>query len=204
MRMGTKDMSCNAVRDALFDLLGGEAPALSDEEIRLHLADCELCRRALPELAAKWVAINAAIAPKSVPPPSRELRERIKARAQEPEFPALQKKLIAYRDRFIRMAGAEAGTGKETLPILHRLEVGGGALEVICHTKEEFVLHLGIVDRISGQTSPSLDGGEFLFSSGRRIPIIQGGADIGLQEFSSELGFALVRPDGSILHVLEA
>lgn len=196
-------MDCKAIRESVLDLLAGETPRASQEEIRSHMAGCDTCRAALPALAQDHVAINTVFMPRKYAPPGPEILVKILARARSTPFPVLAGKLSAYRDRFVRLAAADPASAGERAPVLHRLEIEGEPLDVVCHTKEEFVLRLSIVDRATGGTSHLLDGAEVLFPSGRRERIVRGGVDVGLQEFLSEPGFALVRPDGTLLHVRE-
>lgn len=196
-------MDCDKVQDAMLDVLEGDTPGMPLEKVREHVETCERCRAAAPQIASDWVTVNQALAPEPDEEFWRAIESRVLGMARVVEFPGLQAKLAEYRDRLVRLAAAGPPTEEEMGPLLQRLEVEGEELDVVCHMKEQALLRLSIVDRRTRETSDRLNGAQIRLPSGRSHEIKDGGAEMALQDLIEEIGFTIVKADGTELRVRE-
>ena len=69
-------LDCRAVMEVLWDYIDGELPASKVAAVREHI---EICKRCYPQYAFQIAFLEALAALKeSVPPPSPELRGRVR------------------------------------------------------------------------------------------------------------------------------
>jgi hypothetical protein len=198
-------VDCETARDAVFALLDGIPPGVPAADLDAHMGTCEACRSEIPRLADRWMAVNAALSP---PPPTearwKAMEDRILAAVARPAFPSLQAKLAAHAERFLAAAAAETPSTAGLPPIVHRLEIEGEELDVVCHTKDKAVVRLTVVDRKTRETCGRLDGGTIVLGSGKEFRIENGGADVALHEVLKALRFTIRRPDGLELRLRES
>ena len=105
--------------------------------------------------------------------------------------------------RLARVAAADGSSERSLDPVMHRLEVEGEALDIVCHRKARTLVRLSIVDRASRDTSVYLDRAWVILPSGRTLAIGEGGAEVGLEDLLAGIAFSINLPDGRELRVCE-
>jgi len=198
-----KQMDCAKIQDAIFAVLAGGIPEIPLGQVRSHLQTCALCQAAAPDLATDWVTINQALMPEPTQEFWKGIDDRILGIVKAPAIPGLQAKLTDYRDRLVRMAASDPSLEHDIGPVVHRLQVEGEELDVVCHMKEKALVRMSIVDRKTKEASRRLDGARVRLPSGRTYDIKEGGAEIPLQDLIEEIGLTIVKPDGTELRVRE-
>jgi hypothetical protein len=196
-------MDCDRVQEAILDVLAGVRSDIAVESVRDHLDGCDRCRALTPETARIWVTVNQALLPEPTEEFWKKIGESVFGEARRVPFPRLQAKLSEYRDRLVRMAAADPSMERDPGAVVHRLEIEGEELDVVCHMKEKALVKLTIVDRRTRGISKRLDGGRVKLRSGRTHEIRDGGVEIALQDLLEEIAFTIVKPDGTEVRVSE-
>ena len=196
-------MDCDSIQKAILAMHAGDDLEVPASQLREHIGGCARCKSALPGIGKDWVRMNQAL----MPEPPAEFWQRVDARilgmARASAFAGLQAELTRFWASQGHMAADDPSSGREPDAVVHRLEVEGEELDVVIHTMDRGHVRLSIVDRKTRETSTRLDACEVALPSGRRIPIKDGGADIELHALLQEIGFSIVKRDGTVLRVRE-
>lgn len=195
-------MNCTHFQDAYTDVLLGQDPGVSAEELRAHLARCAVCREEAVAITQRMAIVNAVHEPPLSRLVGEEVLHRILTLPSAGEFPALRLSLQRWRASQTRLAAAEASPAPAA-PLVHRLDVVGAELKLFIHMKEPGIARISVVDAASMESSASLDGSRLKFASGRICDVRDRGAEVPLNDLIQEVGFSIVRPDGVELRVRE-
>lgn len=76
-------MDCQTLQGLIIKIREGQPTPFSDDEIRAHVAGCEACRKAIPEIERRWMDINEALMPPPDPARKEQMWGNIMARFKE-------------------------------------------------------------------------------------------------------------------------
>jgi hypothetical protein len=194
-------MECQAVRDAVFDALEGVESNAVEKAIREHLANCAACKQAI---SMEWVSLNAALVPEQTEQLFRNAEQRLMNKLQRSGMPHLIEKAKEYQKLFFRMAAADPSIQNTPGVVLHRLDVAGKDLEIVCNVKDKALMHFSVVDKKTRNTSTALDQGQLKLPSGQSFAIRSGSTNIPLQDIIDASNFILLDSTGAELHIQES